>query len=428
MNYLLTVIVPVYNQASYLKPCVDSILQQDVPQMQVILIDDGSTDASPSLCDAFAAQDGRVCVVHQANGGLLASRKRGIAEADGTFIVFVDADDWLEPGCLCSLLAVGQQHPEVDIIAGSMTRVYADGSRKAMFPRAQAAMMTNEAALGAMFRQRLFGWHLAGKLYRRSLFRDWQPDERIVSGEDLHGNGLLLRHARRVACQPGASYCYRMHDASLTAHSTMELDLTPVYEHMLQHLWVQDAETLDLLRESYLYDLVRQYREMFFTDAQGYAERLASYAGRMQRLAQAIAVPRLFSAAVLDFYRQPPEVLSAQYAAARREMLATAQAAFHTKKPVYLYGAGIAAKCYLLLFQQEGLPCAGCVVSDGQAGPGVFQGAKVYPLSDVHGEAAFVLALNARYVPAVTEALHQAGQRDVFHRDAPEIFAGLAVG
>ena len=109
-------------------------------------------------------------------------------------------------------------------------------------------------------------------------------------------------------------------------------------------------------------------------------------------------------------------------------MLEAARAAFASGLPVYLYGAGIAAKCYLLLLAREGMACAGCVVSDGQVAPSAIQGVPVFHLSEVSQEAAFLLALNGRYVPQVTEALAKAGHGAIFHHDEPQLFAGLAVG
>ena len=428
MAVLLSVIVPVWNQAAYLKHCIESILGQEMEALQLVLVDDGSTDGSGEICDRYAAKDKRVTVIHKANGGILSARKSGLSAAVGELLAFVDADDWVEPGYFPPLVAFLQDHPQVDMAVGSMKRVYADGSSRSIFPRAEEKIMGNEEALGEMFRQRHFGWHLAGKVYRRSLFEGWQPHESIASGEDLHGNYLLLSKARQVASLTGSAYCYRENPAGVTKRTTMELDLTPVYEHMLANLWVRESKVLDLLLESYLYDLVRQYREMFFTDSKAYKEELSDYAWRMGQLVGKITTPLLFSKGQLEFYRQRPEILQACYEKARLAMLETARAAFALGLPVYLYGAGIAAKCYLLMLSRESMTCAGCVVSDGQAAPSAIQGVRVFHLSEIGREAAFLLALNGRYVPQVTETLARAGHKAVFHHDEPQLFAGLAIG
>lgn len=96
MTPAISVIVPVYNVASYLNQCVDSVLAQSLEDFELLLIDDGSTDASPAICDSYAERDSRVRVVHQPNRGASAARNVGLEQAHGEFITFLDGDDWLD--------------------------------------------------------------------------------------------------------------------------------------------------------------------------------------------------------------------------------------------------------------------------------------------------------------------------------------------
>lgn len=102
----VSVIVPVYNAERYLKECADSILNQTIQDIELILVDDGSTDSSPSLCDAYAAQDERVKVIHKPNGRAASARNAGLRTASGEYIAFVDADDWISPDMYEKMLAV----------------------------------------------------------------------------------------------------------------------------------------------------------------------------------------------------------------------------------------------------------------------------------------------------------------------------------
>ena len=97
MDGVISVIMPVYNVAGYLPQCLDSVLGQDYEKLEVILIDDGSKDDSGAICDAYAARDGRVKVIHQKNGGAAAAKNAGLRIATGEYLSFVDSDDWLEP-------------------------------------------------------------------------------------------------------------------------------------------------------------------------------------------------------------------------------------------------------------------------------------------------------------------------------------------
>lgn len=96
-NKKISVIVPVYNMEQYLTRCVDSILMQTYTNLEIILVDDGSTDTSPQICDRYAEKDGRVKVVHKANGGLSSARNAGLDNATGACIGFVDSDDYVSP-------------------------------------------------------------------------------------------------------------------------------------------------------------------------------------------------------------------------------------------------------------------------------------------------------------------------------------------
>ena len=100
---LISVIVPVYNVERYLRRCVDSILHQTYQDLEVLLVDDGSTDASGAICDEYAAQEERVTAVHQKNGGLSAARNTGLERAQGTYLCFVDSDDFLDSRMLDTL-------------------------------------------------------------------------------------------------------------------------------------------------------------------------------------------------------------------------------------------------------------------------------------------------------------------------------------
>ena len=99
----VSVVVPVYKVERYLRQCVDSLLCQTLRELQIILVDDGSPDGCPALCDEYAAKDERVQVIHQANGGLLRARIAGVKMAEADYVGFVDSDDFVAPAFLETL-------------------------------------------------------------------------------------------------------------------------------------------------------------------------------------------------------------------------------------------------------------------------------------------------------------------------------------
>lgn len=118
---LISVIVPVYNVERYLRRCVDSILHQTYRNLEVLLVDDGSTDASGAICDEYAAQEERVTAVHQKNGGLSAARNTGLERAQGTYLCFVDSDDFLDSRMLETLCRdLQEQDADVAVVGFRM--------------------------------------------------------------------------------------------------------------------------------------------------------------------------------------------------------------------------------------------------------------------------------------------------------------------
>lgn len=103
---MLSIIVTVYNMETYIHQCINSILNQTYSNYEIVIIDDGSTDNSPGICDGFAKVNPKVKVIHQKNVGLVCARKRGIKEASGEFIGFVDGDDWIEPVMYAEMMRV----------------------------------------------------------------------------------------------------------------------------------------------------------------------------------------------------------------------------------------------------------------------------------------------------------------------------------
>src|SRR5690606_34296031 len=93
----ISIIVPVFNVASFLRQCVDSLLAQSFANIEVILVNDGSTDASGEICDEYAKKDLRICVIHQQNAGVSVARNKGLACSIGDYVLYLDSDDWIEP-------------------------------------------------------------------------------------------------------------------------------------------------------------------------------------------------------------------------------------------------------------------------------------------------------------------------------------------
>lgn len=123
---MVSIIVPIYNVAEYLPQCIESIIAQTYKKLEIILVDDGSTDGSGEICDKYAQTDERIKVIHKENGGLVSARKAGLKAAKGEYISYVDGDDWIDHGMYGKLLGMNQT---ADIIAFAAYEEYGDGER-----------------------------------------------------------------------------------------------------------------------------------------------------------------------------------------------------------------------------------------------------------------------------------------------------------
>ena len=124
---LISVVVPIYNVEHYLERCLDSIISQTYTNLEIILVDDGSTDRSGAIADAYAAKDSRVKVIHQKNGGLSIARNTGIEACRGEYLLFIDSDDYIAPN-MCECLLSHLTEADADIAIGGFYRVDSHGT------------------------------------------------------------------------------------------------------------------------------------------------------------------------------------------------------------------------------------------------------------------------------------------------------------
>ena len=128
MKELITVVVPVYKVEEYIYKCVDSIINQTYKNLEIILVDDGSPDNCPKICDDYSKKDKRIKVIHKKNGGVSSARNEGLKITKGNYIVFVDSDDWIESNFIKEMLT-NLINSKVDYIVCGYNRVY-DGKKE----------------------------------------------------------------------------------------------------------------------------------------------------------------------------------------------------------------------------------------------------------------------------------------------------------
>ena len=217
MNHMvdISVIVPCFNAERYLRVCLESLKAQETPEIEMIFIDDGSSDATGAILDAFARTEPRAQVVHILNSGVSAARNRGLSMAKGRYIAFVDADDALEEDSFARLYQAAVRSGAQITSANHILFDEALGQRVPVEIE-PVVQQPSEIVREIIHMHRIYN-NIWNKLYARELFDGLRLDEDVRIGEDALLNLQLFLRADKVAHLPDYTYVYRVHSQSAMA-------------------------------------------------------------------------------------------------------------------------------------------------------------------------------------------------------------------
>ncbi len=247
MPHIFSVIIPVYRVEAYLRDCIGSVLDQTFDDFELILIDDGSPDSCPAICDEYAASDNRVRVIHKANGGPCSARKAGLQAAEGEYVVYVDGDDWLARDALEYLCNVIEES-RADVILPAKQYEYADGAR--IVRECLAEGLYSGSALKEQVYPFLLmnenmdhlGYQQVGLAIRRTLLYPCQMavESDLKLGEDLLCMAAVYQKMDSVFVCNRAVYHYRIREDSLSRTFDEE-----IYDQFLRLLRVLRCRALE---------------------------------------------------------------------------------------------------------------------------------------------------------------------------------------
>lgn len=205
---LISIIVPIYNVEPYIQRCLDSIINQTYSNLEIILIDDGSPDNCPQICDEYAAKDNRITVIHKKNGGLSDARNAGLDICKGEFISFIDSDDWVEQSYIETLLHIlNQTNADVSIV--NFTKAQSSYKYVLESYERNFTILNSTQAVAKLWNREedsifVTAW---GKLFKRSLYKNIRfPKGKIH--EDEYTSYKLLYHSKNVAFLDIPLYIY----------------------------------------------------------------------------------------------------------------------------------------------------------------------------------------------------------------------------
>lgn len=215
---MISILVPVYNVERYLARCIDSVLSQSFQEWELILVDDGSTDKCPRICDEYANKDKRIKVIHKLNGGLPSARQVGFINAVGEYLIFLDSDDWLLPNSLCVLINAIQSDGGYDIARSIVCRVDDKGKQwlehydveKEIIKRGDFFSLLNTDSIAP---------YLHSGIYRADLFTEksfqFLVNNKISVGEDWITNYYIAPNVNRVKYIETTTYAYFLNTSSM---------------------------------------------------------------------------------------------------------------------------------------------------------------------------------------------------------------------
>lgn len=211
-----SVVIPVYKVESYLTPCIESVVAQTYRDFEIILVDDGSPDGCPAICDAWAARDSRIRVIHQENQGLSGARNTGIRASCGEYILFLDSDDlWAGPDVL-QIIAAGLERTDADILSFNYRKFFGDTLAAPHFPDHLLSSDTAES-LAQMLQGDRWVTGACNKAIRLSLLKTNQLYfRRGITSEDIDWTLRLALFGQRFAFENVCVFLYRQHATSIS--------------------------------------------------------------------------------------------------------------------------------------------------------------------------------------------------------------------
>lgn len=261
MNELISVIIPVYKVETYLTACVESVLAQTYQNFEIILVDDGSPDHCPAMCDAFAARDRRIRVIHKENRGLSSARNAGIEAARGEFLAFLDSDDLWSPKFLERLSGALEETGAVFSVC--LFQRFRDEAEISPVMPVQTVCLSQTEAFACLFDYRNENMIVApNKLYHRKLFETLRYPLGLLH-EDEAVIHELIGAVHCVAWVDEAHYFYRQSPDSITTSrfTLRRLDETIAKEKRIAYFEARGMQDLaDRTKIVYLNNLMRLYR------------------------------------------------------------------------------------------------------------------------------------------------------------------------
>lgn len=263
---IISVIVPVYNVENYLSACIESIINQTFSDLEIILVNDGSTDRSGEICDEYARKDSRIKVIHKSNAGLSVARNTGLDVAQGSYILFVDSDDYINFDA-CEMLVKTALREQADIVQGKGIKFKEKNEIQVETGTGRISCYSNIDALEALFEYydsdiRVVAWN---KLFHKNLFKRLRFPNNLIY-EDTYLIPRLFYEANKVVVVDYYTYYYRLSENSImrSSFTLKKLDkLTVLKENLTFYREINEKNLYNKTLVIYAGSIMRAYFDVY---------------------------------------------------------------------------------------------------------------------------------------------------------------------
>ena len=280
----VSIILPIYNVEEYIAECLDSILRQTYQNLEIILIDDGSPDASGKICDEYQEKDNRIRVLHKVNSGVSAARNSGLEMATGEYIAFADPDDWLEPDMIEQMMNALKSRQAECSFCRFHTEIIEPGKRQ-FYKAIEAKTGDSADAVSQMLKSLAYGTMVWNKLFHRSLIYKQDGsfvrfDETLKCGEDEVWLIEVVQNANCIAYLKEELYYWRVRENSAYREEGItDIKITDVIAQEMALNLIKDKQSDAYIRVmERLNEKVYQYRtSAYIHDQQEYVKKLDGF-------------------------------------------------------------------------------------------------------------------------------------------------------
>ena len=260
MNNKLSVIVPIYNVDKYLKKCVDSIINQTYKNLEIILVDDGSTDSSGKIADEYKKIDERIKVIHKKNGGLADARNAGIKIATGKYIAFVDSDDWIDCDAYRFSIELLEKS-ESDMLVFLAISCYSDLN----------ILIHNDNSYQVIYNNEIFNyWNIIGRGVCDKIFlKKYWDDIQFPTGktsEDIFVIYKLMAKSKKTILLSNTYYYYRQRLGSISKNNDVRFDSYEAYNNAKDFIKENYPQSFDKFMINYVTNLMGIYNSIVLYD------------------------------------------------------------------------------------------------------------------------------------------------------------------